>query len=188
MDDRVHALHPRAAGLDVHKMAITATIRLALPGGERDMRVPGPFVGTCGAGRLAAGEGGRRGADGGDRHLRGSTGRCAGRGRHRTDAGACPAGGATQGPQDRCRRQCLAGAAVPVWPGLSEPGGGPALPGPQGPVPLPAFPGPSAQPGAVPDPEDHLPRRDSHRRHSHRHLRWMAGASRAVSSGATIGR
>ena len=32
MEDSLHVVHPRAAGLDVHKMAITATIRLARPG------------------------------------------------------------------------------------------------------------------------------------------------------------
>ena len=33
MDDTMHVVHPRAAGLDIHKMAITATIRMARPGG-----------------------------------------------------------------------------------------------------------------------------------------------------------
>ena len=33
MDDTMHVVHPRAAGLDIHKMAITATVRLAQPGG-----------------------------------------------------------------------------------------------------------------------------------------------------------
>ena len=32
MDDSLHVVHPRAAGLDVHKMAITATVRVARPG------------------------------------------------------------------------------------------------------------------------------------------------------------
>ena len=32
MEDSLHVVHPRAAGLDVHKMAITATVRLARPG------------------------------------------------------------------------------------------------------------------------------------------------------------
>lgn len=34
MDDRVRALHPRAAVLDIYKMAITATIRLVRSGGS----------------------------------------------------------------------------------------------------------------------------------------------------------
>ena len=28
MNDALHVVHPRAAGLDVHKMEITATVRL----------------------------------------------------------------------------------------------------------------------------------------------------------------
>ena len=61
MDDTMHVVHPRAAGLDIHKMAITATVRLAQPGGtggERHPGVLGPAVGTCGHDRLAVGDGG----------------------------------------------------------------------------------------------------------------------------------
>ena len=32
MDDTMHVVHPRAAGLTFHKMAITATVRLPQPG------------------------------------------------------------------------------------------------------------------------------------------------------------
>ena len=31
--DKMHVVHPRAAGLDVHKMEIAATVRLCSPGG-----------------------------------------------------------------------------------------------------------------------------------------------------------
>ena len=31
--DEMHVVHPRAAGLDVHKMQITASVRLCQPGG-----------------------------------------------------------------------------------------------------------------------------------------------------------
>ena len=35
MNDDLHVVHPRAAGLDVHKLEITATVRLcAAPGSE----------------------------------------------------------------------------------------------------------------------------------------------------------
>ena len=36
--DAMHVLHPRAAGLDVHKMVITATVRLARPGADAVVR------------------------------------------------------------------------------------------------------------------------------------------------------
>ena len=35
--DTMHVIHARAAGLDVHKMQITATVRLARPGTEADV-------------------------------------------------------------------------------------------------------------------------------------------------------
>ena len=31
--DQMHIVHPRAAGLDVHKLQITASVRLCQPGG-----------------------------------------------------------------------------------------------------------------------------------------------------------
>ena len=34
MNDDLHVVHGRAAGLDVHKMEITATVRLCEAGGE----------------------------------------------------------------------------------------------------------------------------------------------------------
>ncbi len=33
LTDKMHVVHPRAAGLDVHKMEITATVRLCSPEG-----------------------------------------------------------------------------------------------------------------------------------------------------------
>ena len=36
--DEMHVVHPRAAGLDVHKMQITASVRLCQPGGRRSER------------------------------------------------------------------------------------------------------------------------------------------------------
>jgi len=34
--DQMHVVHPRAAGLDVHKLQITASVRLCQPGGGVD--------------------------------------------------------------------------------------------------------------------------------------------------------
>ena len=36
--DTMHVIHVRAAGLDVHKMQITATVRLARRGADAQMR------------------------------------------------------------------------------------------------------------------------------------------------------
>ena len=39
MNDDLHVVHTRAAGLDVHKLEITATVRLcAAPRGRADVR------------------------------------------------------------------------------------------------------------------------------------------------------
>ena len=35
--DTMHVIHARAAGLDVHKMQITATVRVARPGAEAEV-------------------------------------------------------------------------------------------------------------------------------------------------------
>ena len=39
MTDPLHVVHARAAGLDVHKMQITASVRLCTPGAGEPYRV-----------------------------------------------------------------------------------------------------------------------------------------------------
>ena len=123
MTDTLHVVHARAAGLDVHKMQITASVRLCTGAGE-------PQIETRTFEALASGL---------DAMVAWLRERC-------VDAavmegtgiywlapfealeaagipatGQCPSGQATQGPQDRCRRQRVAGAGVPVRPGHGEP-------------------------------------------------------------------
>ena len=38
LNDTLNIVHPRAAGLDVHKMQVTASVRLARPGAEAEVQ------------------------------------------------------------------------------------------------------------------------------------------------------
>ena len=113
----LHVVRPRAAGLDVHKMEITATVRLcegegepvmetrcfsALPSGLAEM-----VAWLIGRGVEAAVTEGTGGLPAGA--LRGPEG-----GWDRGDPGARASGEAVEGPQDRRGRQRVAGLRVPV--------------------------------------------------------------------------
>ena len=105
MSDTLHVVHARTAGVDVHKMQITASVRLCAPGaGERSGR----------DGRVAARALGRRRGDGRHRHLLVGAVPSPGERRDSRNPGQRPPSQTAQGAQDRRCRQRVAGASVPV--------------------------------------------------------------------------
>ena len=110
--DSMHVIHLCAAGLDVHKMQITASVRLAQPRGDplaatREFRALPPRL--AGAHRLAAlprGERRRHGRNGDflESALRGAGG-CG----DRAAAAPCALREANQGQEERCGGQPVAG-------------------------------------------------------------------------------
>ena len=116
--DTMHVVHPRAAGLDVHKMQITATVRLACRNTDAEMftRVFSALPSGLEhwpAGCSTTGSPPRHGSN---RDLLGGRLHGARRCGHGSATRPCPACQADQGSQDRCGRQHMAGAYLPVRP------------------------------------------------------------------------
>ena len=175
MNDALCVVHPRAAGLDMHKRHITATVRLCTQtGGE-------PQCETRTFGALASGlaalvawltshrvEAAAMEATGVYWHTPWQA---------LTDAGVAaefaqrPTGQATAWPQDRRRRRPLAGAGVPVRIGTAQFRPPAVVPRPAHVEPPSADAGRPAQPSVQPGAEGDRPRRRPHRRGADRHLR-----------------
>ena len=118
MNDDLHVVHPRAAGLDVHKMEITATVRLCAEPGREPTCETRTFralaSGLDALVHLADRPPRRGGGPGGHRRLLAGAVACTHLRRHRGAITAGAARAATARPQDRYRRQPLVGPGVPV--------------------------------------------------------------------------
>ena len=122
-------------------------------------------------GLLAGGPQRRGGGHGGDRGVLAGAVRGAGGSRDRGDPGACAAGQAVEGAQNRCGRQRLAGLRVPVRALHAEPCAAQAVPGVACVEPPAPGAGKAAGHGAQPRAEDHRPRRCAYRRYPEQYLR-----------------
>ena len=167
--DDLHVVAPRAAGLDVHKMCITAAVRLceagsgparatvkefsALPDGLRAMTDWLRAHGVTAAAMEGTGgvlEGSVRGAR---------------RRRHPPRAVPRPARQADPRQEDRCQRQPVAGPHLPVRSRPAELRAPAALPPRAAVDPLSSQARRRAQPEPQPRPQDARPRRPAARRH-----------------------
>ena len=180
MNDDLCVVHARAAGLDVHKGHITATVRLcATAAGEPQCETRTFDALASGLRALVAWltdhrvEAASMEATGVYWHtpLAGAH-----RGGHRGAVAARAARPATARTEDRRRGQPLAGAGVPVRTRKAEFRSVPAVPRPALPEPPSAEAGRSTQPGAQPSPEGDRPRRRPHRCSADRHLRQERSA------------
>ena len=105
INDDLHVVHARAAGLDVHKMVVTATVRLCVGSGE-------PVCESRGFSALPRGlddlvnwlvsHGCRGGGDGGHRGLLADAMGEADRRRDQGGAAECSPCQTAQGPQNGC--------------------------------------------------------------------------------------
>ena len=106
--DEMHVVEPRAAGLDVHKLQVTATVRLCEPGGGLPLAATRQFSALPGGLRqLTAwlqGHGVTAAAMEGTGGVLAGPVRGSGGGRHPALPAARAARQADQGPQDRQER------------------------------------------------------------------------------------
>ena len=193
MTDNLHVVHACAAGLDVHKMQITASIRICVPGGGT------PQVETRTFEALASG----------------LSEMVAWLRERAVDAAVMEGTGiywvapfealeaagilvalvnARQVKQLKGRKTDVAdsvwaGAGLPVRSGQPQPCAAQGVPGDARAHPLPAYPDRPAQPGAQPHAEGPRPQRCTHRRRALGHLRHeRAAGSRRIGRGARTGR
>ena len=174
LKDDLHVVHARAAGLDVHKMEITATVRLSEAAGEpvcETRRFDALASGLSAlAGWLASHRVEAASMEATGVYWEGALRRLGGR-RDRGAAAQRPAGPAAARAQDGHRGQPLAGAGVPVRARHAELRAGPRAARASRALPPSADAGGAARPGAQPRREGDRPQRRAHRRRDHRHLR-----------------
>ena len=170
----LHVVRPRAAGLDVHKMEITATVRICEGEGEPAVETRCFSTLPSGLDEMVAwlSEHGVEAAvmEGTGIYWQAPFAALEAAGIEAI-LGACATGEAVEGAQDRRGRQRVAGLRVPVRALHAFPCSASAVPQAASPEPPAAHHGQAALRRAQPRAEDHRPRRRAHRRHPLRRLR-----------------